>query len=148
MANIIDYLVRSIKEAVMTEHIKSLQVSTLTNLCFKNKVATNCLLRSTKAKELLNNIKEFPVFFCKMSIAIAQPCSLLEFELMLTLKCAFEVTYFTKLVQSNDQRVLNHIWELLTVVPDEHSRQILQQFDFKETIDGILNVRCPNVFSR
>lgn len=143
LANLIDHLVTSVKQADSSKDIKMLQVSILTNLCFKNEVAVACLLRFTKAKELLRAIEEHKVYWGKMSMALARfDSTMLEFELHFNLKTIFAVEHFSKLMRSNDHRLLRNVLDMLVVGfdRDEHSRQTMQQFDFKESIDAVLTV--------
>lgn len=145
ITNLIDYLVTSIKETDLPSDIKPIQVSILTNLCFKNEMAVACLLRFTKSKELLNHIKDNRVLSSKLTIAMAHfDRTIFEIELFQILKWVFEVEYFTGLIRSNAHRLLLHILELLEICleRDEHSRQMMQHFDFKETLDGVLTVCC------
>lgn len=143
LTNLIEHLVNSIRNTEIPKEMKTLQVSILTNLCFKNEIAIACLLRFVKSKELLKSIFETRILWCKMAIAIARfDCYLLEYELTSNLKFVFDFEYFSGLMRSKDHRLLNHILELLEVglQRDEHSKSIMQQFDFKETIEGVLTV--------
>lgn len=143
LTNLIDYLVTSIKETELPKEIKTIQVSILTNLCFKNEMAIACLLRFTKSKDLLNHTKEIRVLYSKLAFAMARfDHTKMESELVTTLKFVFEVEYFLDLMRSNDQRLLYHILELLDVCRqrDEHSRQTMQNYDFKENFDGVITV--------
>ncbi len=142
-ASLIEHLVESIKKPNIPNDIKLLQVSILTNLCFNNDIAVACLLRYTKAKELLNAVKEERVFWCKLAMAMTHlECSMYEFELVSYLKSVFQTEYFTGLIRGNDRRLLRNILEMLVVgcERDEHSRQIMQQFDFNECIGSVLEV--------
>lgn len=141
---LIEYLVTSILNIKLVNGIKIIQASILTNLCFKNEKAIVCLLRFVKTKTFLNSIQEIRVLWCKMAIAIARfDLSVLGVELITNLKFVFEFEYFSGLIRSKDHRLLNHILELLEVglQRDEHSKNIMQQFNFKKSIEGVLTVR-------
>lgn len=143
MTDLISHLVTSIKENELTKDIKTLKVSILTNLCFKNEMVVPCLLRFTKSKDLLKSIFEIRILWCKMAIAITRfDCNFFEFELITNLKFVFDCDYFSGLIRSKDHRLLYHILELLEVGPqrDEYSRNIMQGFDFNETIEGAITV--------
>lgn len=67
---------------------------------------------------------------------------MLDFELITIFKSVFDVEYFSGLIRTKNQRLLKHVLELLEkcLQGDEHSINTSQQFDFNETIDGILAV--------
>lgn len=143
MTNLIDSLVTSIKESHSQTEVKTLQVSTLTNLSFNNEIGVACLLRFTKTTDLLNCIKDMRVLWCKLAICVTRfDCNMFEFELVSNLKSVFEAEHFTGLIRSNNQLLLRHILELLNVglKRDEHSRHIMQEFDFHECINEVLTV--------
>lgn len=143
LTTLIDHLVASVKRTDLCQGIKTMQISVLTNLCFKNEVAVACLLRFTKSKDLLQAIEEHKVHWGKMSMALARfDSTMLEFELHLNLKMIFSVEYFTHLMRSNDQRLLRNVLDMLVVgyKRDEHSRQTMENFDFKESIEAVLTV--------
>lgn len=78
-----------------------------------------------------------------MAIAMAWfDGSMFESELVINMKYVFDVEYFVGLMRCKDQRLLSHTSEWLNVgfERDEHSKHIMQQFDFKEVIDGVLAV--------
>ncbi|KAG4073774.1 hypothetical protein HA402_000998 [Bradysia odoriphaga] len=143
LANLIDHLVISVKRTDLSEEIKMLQVSILTNLCFKNEIAVACLLRFTKSKDLLEAIETYKVYWGKMSMALARfDSTMLELELHSNLKTIFAVEYFSQLMRNNDQKLLRHVLDMLVVgfERDEHSRQTMQHFDFKESIEAVLTL--------
>lgn len=136
-------MVESIKSDTLLASIKLLQVSVLTNLCFDNDAMTACLLRFTKSKDLLSAIKDNLVFWCKMAIALTRFDGIvIESEMLRYLKMIFDAEYFVGLIRNNDQRVLHNIMDLLVIGSerDEHSKQIMEQFDFTECIEGVLTV--------
>ncbi|XP_037040207.1 uncharacterized protein LOC119077133 [Bradysia coprophila] len=143
LSNLIDHLVTSVKRTDLNQEIKMLQVSILTNLCFKNEIAVACLLRFTKSRDLLQAIEGYKVYWGKMSMALARfDSTMLEFELHLNLKTIFAVEYFSQLMRNNDQRMLRNVLDMLAVgfERDEHSRQTMQHFDFKESIEAVLTL--------
>lgn len=136
-------------DSAMAIKTKSIYVSILTNLCFTNPIAVACLLRFTKSKNLLSHIADHRILSCKMAIAMAWfDGSMFESELMINLKHVFEVEYLVGLMRCKDQRLLRHTLEWLNVgfERDEHSKLIMQQFDFKEAIEGVLTVGNNNIF--